>query len=53
MITVGTSMPVRTLISASSSMAVIRSARASWGLHLSKRLNKDAVSGRAQYRSRG
>jgi magnesium chelatase subunit I len=23
------------------------------GLHLSKRLNKDAVGGRAQYRSRG
>ncbi len=47
--------PVRQLIGDDQSPALVASAveLVLEGLHLSKRLNKDAVGGRSQYRARG
>jgi len=51
----GLRSPVVSLVGAEASPAVVASAVefVLEGLHLSKRLNKDAVGGRAQYRARG
>jgi magnesium chelatase subunit I len=51
----GLQVPVADLVGGEASPAAVASAveLILEGLHLSKRLNKDAVGGRAQYRSRG
>jgi magnesium chelatase subunit I len=48
-------VPVAELVGESPSPAAVASAveLVLEGLHLSKRLNKDALGGRAQYRTRG